>query len=199
VGQEGIFFVCVHLSSVLLTLHGEHLLMTLTISGVVGSSLTKEVFTSGVKVISTWRFVDLLVRATRSLRSLWRRLFTHVRNLMMFSWRPRSLHRRFGSEHRKHLREAGSVPCNSFIGVTEGQLGPGIEFSNLTLKVGETFCARSTRESSQRLLAEHCILFSAASWLHVHDEVIEVLELFLERFEGLFDFRLVCKLVLQRL
>jgi hypothetical protein len=42
-------------------------------------------------------------------------------------------------------------------------------------------------------------LFCAASWFHVHDEVIEVLELFLERFEGLFDFRLVCKLVLQRL
>ena len=65
------------------------------------------------------------------------------------------------------------------------------------MHVNETLLAGGAGESAKRLLAEHGVLFVFAAAL-AHDEVVQVLELFLVDLERLAGVRLVSKLFGQR-
>ena len=101
-------------------------------------------------------------------------------------------------DHGQHLGEALSYACNSLSRVTERKLIPRHELDPLSVHIDKTLFARSARETTQRLFAEHGIFFVVAASF-AHDQVVEVLELFLVDLECLASIGLVSELLLEHL
>ena len=82
-------------------------------------------------------------------------------------------------------------------GVSERELAPGQIVGFSTLEVGDVFLTRGARHTSQWLLGKHGIIFVLVYSLHAsfgHEQVIQVLELFLQQLQ-----RLLCVVLIRQL
>lgn len=103
-----------------------------------------------------------------------------------------------GLNHRQHLAETLADPCDSLSRVPEGQFAPRHEVNPLAIQIGEAFLTTGAREAAQVLLIEHGVLIRRLLLTLCHKEVVQVLQLALEKLQGFLCFCLVCELLGQR-
>ena len=99
-----------------------------------------------------------------------------------------------GVNHGEHLRETLTHASNSLGRVSEGQLAPRHKFNLFTVQVNQVLLARSTGETTERLLREHGFLLVIIT-AFAHEEIVEVLKLALKQFKSLLGLSFVCELL----
>lgn len=89
------------------------------------------------------------------------------------------------THHGEDLGEALTVPGNSLRGLSEWQSLPSVVVSCLAVKVYDSFLTWGTVRRADILLGEHRIVFTRLLVLTLDDEIIEILDVFLDSKEFL--------------
>jgi hypothetical protein len=97
-------------------------------------------------------------------------------------------------DHAEHLGEALPDASNTLRGVSEGHFSPGEELNLLAIKVGQILLTAGARIAAQVLLVEHGI-FVLRPVLLAHHQVIQILELSLQKLQSFLCLDLIRKFV----